>query len=70
MPMTVDPATARAELEAIGERRAAGEHVRAAAMLDLEQWAAAALEAGLTRVEIARLAGVSRTTVYAILAAR
>jgi len=58
---------ARSALAEIGERRAAGERIRANAMLDLERWAPAALDAGLTRVEIARLAGVSRTTVYAIL---
>lgn len=63
----VHPDDARQTLAQIGERRAAGERVRAEAMRDLERWAPAAVEAGVTRVEIARLAGVSRTTVYAIL---
>lgn len=75
--MSVDPTSApnvpvhRADairaLEAIGERRAAGERIRGEAMLDLASWAAAGRDSGLTIAAIARCAGVSRVTVYALL---
>lgn len=77
--MTVDPTAvpgegaavhvddARRALTLVGERRAAGERIRAEAMVDLAAWARAAIAAGVTVAEVARLAGVSRVTVYALL---
>lgn len=58
------PDDCRAALERICERRAAGERIRAEAMADLAVWIPAALAAGLTVSEVARLAGVTRQTVY------
>lgn len=66
--LPVDPDDARQALTRIGERRAAGERIRAEAMLDLARWAPAAQAAGVSVAEIARLAGVTRVTVYATLA--
>jgi len=61
---------ARSELSRIGVRRAEGERIRAEAMVDLAVWAHRAVGAGVDKSEIARLAGVTRPTVYAILDAQ
>jgi len=61
---------ARSELSRIGVRRAEGERIRAEAMVDLAVWAHRAVAAGVGKSEIARLAGVTRPTVYAILDAQ
>jgi len=60
----------RSELSRIGVRRAEGERIRAEAMVDLAVWAHRAVGAGVDKSEIARLAGVTRPTVYAILDAQ
>jgi len=60
----------RSELSRIGVRRAEGERIRAEAMVDLAVWAHRAVAAGVDKSEIARLAGVTRPTVYAILDAQ
>lgn len=61
------PDDARRALTEIRGRLTDAGRAHADAMLDLAAWAARADEAGVPRAEIARLAGVSRTTVYAIL---
>lgn len=60
----VHPEDARAALGEIGQVRAAGERIRAEAMLGLAAWAGPARRAGISVAEIARLAGVTRVTVY------
>lgn len=61
------PDSCRMALSAIRERRAASERVRAEAMLDLAVWARSAVDAGVSVVEVAQLAGVTRATVYAAM---
>jgi len=48
-------------------RREAAEEAREDAMRDLTVLLAQALEAGMTVVDIARLSGVTRRTVYALM---
>jgi hypothetical protein len=50
-----------------GTRRALAEALLTDAMIDIGDWVRAADTAGLPRARIARLAGVSRPTVYAAL---
>lgn len=49
-----------------GGRRALAERLRADAMADLAAWLAAARRDGMPIARIARLAGVTRPTVYAL----
>lgn len=53
-----------AECERAGTRRAVAEALVADAMLDMADWARAALGRGASPAEVARACGVSRTTVY------
>jgi pyocin large subunit-like protein len=61
------PDSARQGIAEAGARRALAEHLRAEAMIDLADWVRAGREVGLTISEMARLAGVTRVTVYAML---
>lgn len=63
----VDDATVRQELRWCGDRRAAGERIRAEAMADLAGWLQHGKAAGLQVKEMAGLAGVTRQTVYDLL---
>jgi len=63
----VEPDTIRQELQWCSDRRAAGERIRAEAMHDLAGWLQHGKRAGLDIKEMARLAGVTRQTVYALL---
>lgn len=58
----------RAGLIAAGAKRAQAETLRAQAMAELAIWVRAGKEQGLPIAEIARLAGLTRQTVYTILA--
>lgn len=59
----------RGDLLEAAYRRATGETVRDAAMRDLRELIPRAHRDGMPVAEIARLAGVTRQTVYTILAA-
>lgn len=65
----VSPESCRDGLREAGARRQLAEILRAEAMLDLTDWIAAAHQ-HMSIVEIARLAGVSRVTVYEALRQR
>ncbi len=64
---TVLPDSARQGIAEAGARRALAEQLRAEAMIDLADWCRAGRRAGLTISEMARLARVTRVTVYAML---
>lgn len=64
---SLTPEHCRDGLAEAGTRRALAERLRAEAMLDLSDWIRAAVDAGLDKSEIARLAGVTRQTVYSTL---
>ena len=64
---TVLPDSARQGIAEAGARRALAERLRAEAMIDLADWVRAGRGVGLTISEMARLAGVTRVTVYAML---
>ena len=53
-------------VEAAG-RRSAADRQRASAMADIARWVDAGHEAGLAIAEMARLVGMTRPTIYAIL---
>lgn len=57
----------RADLGEVGSRRAAAEAARAEAMDDLTRLVRTAVDDGVPVAEVARLAGVTRATVYALL---
>lgn len=57
----------RAGLAEASVRRQVAEALRADAMLDLTDWIRAAHAHGIAIAEIARLAGVTRQTVYTLL---
>lgn len=57
---------ARTGLREAGVRRAAAKRDRAEAMRDIADWAQRGLAAGLPVAEMARLAGVTRQTVYTL----
>lgn len=57
----------RADLAEVGSRRAAAEQARASAMADLVQLVRRGHDEGVPVAEMARLAGVTRVTVYALL---
>lgn len=59
---------ARVALARVGELRAEGERLRAEAMREFAAVARAAVDAGVPVAEVARLAGVTRKTVYETLA--
>lgn len=61
---TPHPDDVRAALAALGERIAAAAQIHAEAMQDLGAWIQVADEAGVSVSEVARLAGVSRPTIY------
>lgn len=63
---THSPDTVRERLADIGTRRARGEATSRQAMDDLAGTIEPAIAAGLTIAEIARLAGVTRQTIYTI----
>jgi DNA-binding transcriptional ArsR family regulator len=64
---TVLPDSARQGIAEAAARRALADRLRAEAMLDLADWLRAGHDAGLTVAEMARIAGLSRPTVYALL---
>ena len=61
------PGHCREGLTEAGTRRALAERLRAEAMLDLSGWIKAAAGVGMDKSEVARLAGVTRQTVYSAL---
>lgn len=58
---------ARAALGEAGERRSEAERLRAAAMLDTETWVRRGRDAGLSISEMARITGLTRVSIYALL---
>lgn len=63
----VSPDSCRDGLREAGARRQLAERLRNDAMLDLADWITVARTHGLEVTEIARLAGVTRQTVYTII---
>lgn len=61
------PDDLRATLADAGQRRADAERARAEAMHDIASTVAAAVDAGITIVEIAQLTGLTRPTIYAMM---
>jgi hypothetical protein len=68
--MTVDPEALRAELLAEGERLRAAQRADAQAHAAIARLLPAALEAGLSKREIARISGVSRPWMDKVLSER
>lgn len=58
------PDTAREGLREVGDRRAVAQALVADASQDLAAWIAYAKRAGLSAIEIADLAGITRQSVY------
>lgn len=63
----IHPEDIMAGLREAGLRRAQAERDRAEAMLDITSWAVKAQDAGLSIADVARIAGVTRPTVYALI---
>jgi hypothetical protein len=62
------PDDVREGLREAAQRKSDAELARADAMLDIGAWLLAGEESGLTVTELARLAGVTRQTVYDVWA--
>lgn len=63
LPLTADEIADGLELA--GARRQLAEELRAEAMTEVDEWIEVAIDAGMPIAQIARLAGISRETIYA-----
>lgn len=67
MTAPTHPDTVREALAEAGERRSTAERDRASAMVDTETWLRRGHEIGLPIAEMARITGLTRPTIYALL---